>query len=189
MKLLSFLSVIVAALSVGSAAPASFPDTPFKTVGRQIVGQSGKNIVYAGVNWPGAADTMLPEGLQYQSIKNIVNKFSNLGANVVRLTYAIEMIDDIYSYSPNSTLQNTLIHALGTANGAKVLNRILKKNPQFTPFTTRLEVFDAVAAECARQQIYVHLDNHVSKAIWCCGHTDGNAWFGMSSKLGVSKSC
>jgi hypothetical protein len=35
-----------------------------------------------------------------------------------------------------------------------------------------------VAAECFKQQIYVHLDNHVSKAIWCCSNTDGNAWFG-----------
>ena len=35
-----------------------------------------------------------------------------------------------------------------------------------------------MAAECLEQQIYVHLDNHVSKAIWCCSTTDGNAWFG-----------
>jgi hypothetical protein len=42
----------------------------------------------------------------------------------------------------------------------------------------KIQVFDAVAAECFKQQIYVHLDNHVSKAIWCCSTTDGNAWFG-----------
>jgi len=35
-----------------------------------------------------------------------------------------------------------------------------------------------VAEECFKQEIYVHLDNHVSKGIWCCGTTDGNAWFG-----------
>lgn len=35
-----------------------------------------------------------------------------------------------------------------------------------------------MAAECAKQQIYVHLDNHISKAKWCCGETDGNAWWG-----------
>lgn len=40
------------------------------------------------------------------------------------------------------------------------------------------KVFDAIAAECFKQQIYVHLDNHVSKAIWCCSNTDGNSWFG-----------
>ena len=41
-----------------------------------------------------------------------------------------------------------------------------------------VQVFDAVAAEAAKQQIWVHLDNHVSKAQWCCSETDGNTWFG-----------
>jgi len=132
--------IIATSATTVIAAASSWPDTPFKTSGRQIVDQSGNNVVYAGVNWPGAADTMLPEGLQYQSIKNIVNKISSLGANIIRLTYAIEMIDDIYSYSPNSTLQNTLINALGTVNGTAVLHEILKKNSQFTPYTSRLEV-------------------------------------------------
>lgn len=43
---------------------------------------------------------------------------------------------------------------------------------------SHLKVFDAIARECAKQQIYVHLDNHVSKAGWCCAGGDGNAWFG-----------
>jgi hypothetical protein len=39
-------------------------------------------------------------------------------------------------------------------------------------------VFDAVAEELAKQQIYVHLDNHISKGMWCCSGTDGNTWWG-----------
>lgn len=35
-----------------------------------------------------------------------------------------------------------------------------------------------MANECYKQGIYVHLDNHISKAMWCCSTTDGNAWFG-----------
>ena len=42
----------------------------------------------------------------------------------------------------------------------------------------KIKVFDAIAAECFKQEIYVHLDNHVSKAQWCCSTDDGNAWFG-----------
>jgi len=38
-------------------------------------------------------------------------------------------------------------------------------------------VFDAVAAECAKQEIFVHLDNHASKATWCCTPFDGNSWW------------
>jgi hypothetical protein len=41
-----------------------------------------------------------------------------------------------------------------------------------------MQVFDAIAAELAKQQIYVHLDNHMSKGKWCCGGGDGNTWFG-----------
>jgi hypothetical protein len=39
-------------------------------------------------------------------------------------------------------------------------------------------VYDAIAAELANQQMYVHLDNHMSKGKWCCSTNDGNAWFG-----------
>jgi hypothetical protein len=41
-----------------------------------------------------------------------------------------------------------------------------------------IQAFDAVVKECANQEIYVHLDNHVSKAMWCCDMWDGNSWFG-----------
>ena len=37
---------------------------------------------------------------------------------------------------------------------------------------------DAVAEELNKQQIYIHLDNHISKGMWCCGSTDGNSWWG-----------
>jgi len=40
------------------------------------------------------------------------------------------------------------------------------------------QVFDAVAAECNKQGIMVHLDNHISRAEWCCNTRDGNSWFG-----------
>lgn len=97
--------------------------------------------------------------------------------NVVRLTYAIEMVDDIFS-NKNSTLSAALDNALGSVNGSIVLQQILSHNPSFTASTTRLEVYDAVTAECYKQQLLVHLDNHVSKGEWCCSTGDGNAWFG-----------
>ncbi|KXT10897.1 hypothetical protein AC579_9867 [Pseudocercospora musae] len=175
MKVCSLLSAAFAVPYVLGAPSkqAAWPDTPFTVSGRDIISASGAKVVYAGVNWPGAADTMLPEGLQYNSIANISGLIKSLGMNVVRLTYAIEMVDDCYANSPKQSLQNTLTHALGSTNGAKVLQQILNNNPQLTASTTRLRV----AAELAKQQIWVHLDNHVSKAQWCCGAGDGNAWF------------
>lgn len=65
-----------------------------------------------------------------------------------------QMIDDIIDNNPNSTLRNSFINALGVTNGTSVVQSILKNNPQFTEETTRIEVFDAVAAECLKQQMY-----------------------------------
>ncbi|KAF7901049.1 hypothetical protein EAF00_003270 [Botryotinia globosa] len=158
---------------------ASWPYAPFTTSGRWILDSAGHNVSYAGANWPGAADTMIPEGLQYQSIASIVTKIKSLGMNVIRLTYAIEMIDDFYANGQvDTSILTSFTKALGTTNGTAVFNQVIKNNPTFTSKTTRMQVFDAIAAECFKQQIYVHLDNHVSKAIWCCSKTDGNSWFG-----------
>jgi hypothetical protein len=151
---------------------------PLSSQDRWIVDANGRHVPYVGINWPGAADVMIPEGLQYQSIKSIAGKLTETGFNVVRLTFAIEMVDDILDNGGDVTLQDALCKALGTDNGMAILSKMLANNPQFTPQTTRLQVFDAVAAELAAQNIYLHLDNHVSKAMWCCALNDGNSWFG-----------
>ena len=39
-------------------------------------------------------------------------------------------------------------------------------------------MWNAVGKELSRQGVIIHLDNHVSKAFWCCGDDDGNGWFG-----------
>ncbi|PIA93602.1 hypothetical protein CB0940_04214 [Cercospora beticola] len=180
--LLRFVTLACSLAAAVSAAPTkrqdAWPFAPFKTSGRDIVNTKGDKVVYAGTNWPGHNDASFPEGLQYQSIETIVSKIKSLGMNVIRLTYSIEMVDDIYSNNPNSTLKNALVRAIGSENATIVLDQIIQNNPSFSESTTRLDVFDAVAAECYKQQILVHLDNHVSKAEWCCSTGDGNAWFG-----------
>jgi endoglucanase len=126
----------------------------------------------------GHQEIMIPEGLQHSSIQDIVAWFPRFGLNSVRLTFAIEMIDDHLANSPNQTLEKSVINALGQSNGTKVLSQILSKNPQFNKDTTRLQVWDAVGKELSKQGVVIHLDNHVSKAFWCCGDDDGNGWFG-----------
>lgn len=137
MKIRARLSLLATATPVCYAA---WPDLPFNVSGRDIISASGDKVVFAGVNWPGAADTMLPEGLQYNSIANIAGFVKSAGMNVVRLTFAIEMIDDYFNDSPKQSLQATLNNALGEANGSTVLERILSNNPQFTAESTRLDV-------------------------------------------------
>ncbi|KAF2270001.1 glycoside hydrolase [Lojkania enalia] len=176
----------VAATLLGNLAIALPPPTarrdasllPLSTKGRDIIDNNGDIFHFMSTNWPGHQETMIPEGLQHASIEDIVAWFPRFGLNSVRLTFAIEMIDDIFSNSPNQTLEKSVLNALGEKNGTIVLNQILERNPQLTKETTRLEVFDSVAKEFAKKNIIVHLDNHVSKAFWCCGENDGNGWFG-----------
>jgi len=174
----NLLSLLVLLFALTGGALCAWPNGPFSTSGRWMLDGSGNTVTYAGVNWPGAADTMIPEGLQYSSIESIVTKIKSLGMNVIRLTYAIEMIDDIYETGSDVLLSTSFINALGSSSGTTIYNSVLEQNPQFNDETTRLEVFDAIAAECYKQQIWVHLDNHVSKAQWCCSEPDGNSWFG-----------
>lgn len=97
-------------------------------------------MTYAGVNWPGAADVMIPEGLQYASIESIVSGIKSLGMNVIRLTFAIEMIDDIEDGGGDVTLSAAFTKALGSTKGPVVYNKVLQKNPQFSANTTRVQV-------------------------------------------------
>ncbi|KAL1839260.1 hypothetical protein VTJ49DRAFT_1697 [Mycothermus thermophilus] len=158
---------------------AAWPNTPFRADGRWIVDVAGSNVTYLGVNWPGHGEVMIPEGLQHTSVASVVSKIKSLGMNAVRLTYATEMVDQYFDNGEKDvTIETALVAALGKENGTKVLERILDNNPEFKATTTRLQVFDAVAAECAKQEIYLLLDNHVSKAGWCCNPFDGNSWWG-----------
>ncbi|OSS53484.1 hypothetical protein B5807_00141 [Epicoccum nigrum] len=151
---------------------------PLSTKGRDIIDANGEIFHFVSTNWPGHQEVMVPEGLQHASIQDIVSWFPKFGLNSVRLTFAIEMIDDYLDNSSNQTLEKSFINSLGKANGTIVLDQILEKNPEFTKNTTRLEVWDAVAKELSRQGVIIHLDNHVSKAFWCCADNDGNGWFG-----------
>ncbi|KAK7937984.1 glycoside hydrolase family 5 protein [Apiospora aurea] len=176
-SLLAAPIAVAGAANAAAAAVAPWPNGPFVTSDRWVTDKSGNIVTYAGVNWPGHIDVMIPEGLQYQSIASIVSKIKSLGMNAVRLTFAIEMIDQITH--KDIPISKAFTDALGQEQGTAVLQKVLKNHQGlFDENTTRLQVFDAVAAECAKQQIYVHLDNHVSKAGWCCTPLDGNSWFG-----------
>ena len=84
---------------------------------------------------------MLPEGLQYQSIQSIVSKLKDLGMNVIRLTWSIELVDQIYENGGKDvTLKSAFTSALGQDNGTAIFNKVIKNNPQFSETTTRLQV-------------------------------------------------
>lgn len=84
---------------------------------------------------------MAPEGLQYSSIADIVTKIKSLGMNVIRLTYAIQMIDEYYENGEvDIPFITSFTNALGEENGTAVFNEIIANNPQFDETTTRMQV-------------------------------------------------
>lgn len=124
------------------ARPSSpFPNGPFTTKDSQVYGANGQRVTYAGVSWPGAERTMVPEGLQYQSIQDIVSKIKSLGMNAVRLTYASEMVDQIYDeHLRDVPVHQTFVNRLGHQNGSQVFDKILANNPSFARDITHIEV-------------------------------------------------
>lgn len=138
MRLLESLLCVTALPSVLLA----FPNVPFKTSKSKVLDSTGANFTYIGTNWPGAADVMIPEGLQYASIESIVSKIKSLKMNVVRLTFAIEMVDDIKDNGGDVTIQKAFTKALGS-KGDAVYQKVIQNNPQFNASTTRLQVIIA----------------------------------------------
>lgn len=82
---------------------------------------------------------MVPEGLQYQSVQEIVSKIRNLGMNAVRLTYATEMIDQMYDNEQDVPIRTAFVRALGQENGTVVFEKVLDKNPTFSRDITRIQ--------------------------------------------------
>lgn len=164
--------------SPSAANRSAWPYGPLSTRGRDIVNTRGDTVRWAGINWPGSGETMVPEGLEWQSIDDILDAVAEVGFNFIRLTYAIEMIDQVYLRNDSDVpLEVAMISALGYENGTRVTQEILARHPDWTTATTRFEIWDAIAQKAAERQIYIIPDVHVSKAQWCCSHTDGNAWF------------
>ncbi|KAH6666258.1 glycoside hydrolase superfamily [Halenospora varia] len=172
--------LLLGVLSQALLATAAFPYAlPFHTNGDQFIySNTSQKVQYVGTNWPGHQEAMVPEGLQYASIASIVAKVKSMGLNSVRLTFAIEMIDQILDNGGDVSISDSFRKALGNDKGDAVVAKILKNNPNLKSTTKRLEVFDAVAKEFEAQGVLLHLDNHMSKATWCCGTGDGNGWFG-----------
>ncbi|RMY15882.1 hypothetical protein D0868_00635 [Hortaea werneckii] len=108
----------------------SWPYGPLSTRGRDIVNTKGDVVTWAGVNWPGSGETMVPEGLEWSSVDEILDMIQSVGFNFIRLTYAVEMVDQIYASDGDDVpLDIAMINGLGYTNGTKVTREMVAKNP------------------------------------------------------------
>ena len=133
------------------------------------------------INWSAHLEPMVPEGLSSAPLNSIVSLVSQGGFNCVRLTYSVDLalhLDRVASSAFVSAAKAT-----GTNESALqgLWTSVEEKNPWVKGKTVG-RVLEETLDELARKGISVILDNHVSRAGWCCNYLDGNGWFGSTSQ-------
>ncbi|KAL1338031.1 hypothetical protein HN51_032720 [Arachis hypogaea] len=169
--MLGKISNVVLVLVYYSILTSSYSNGyPLSTQNRWIIDESTKqrSKLVCG-NWAGHLEPMLPEGLNKKPLKDLVSQLVNQRFNCVRLTYAIYMWTRYENNVVEDTLRDLRIHK-------EVVKGISKSNPSLLKMT-HIQVFDTLVKELGDQNVMVLLDNHVSKAKWCCNDDDGNGFF------------
>ncbi|KAK3190726.1 hypothetical protein K4F52_003042 [Lecanicillium sp. MT-2017a] len=169
-------STLVLAAAAGLVTAAEKPKVPLHSSSRWILDSSNQRVKLRCINWAGHLENNVPEGLHKQPIDHVANWIANQGYNCVRLTYSIDM-----ALNPGLGVEDSF-RAGAKASGAdeagmmKLYDSAVEKNP-FLANATVLETFDAVYAALWDRGIMTILDNHVSRAGWCCDLDDGNGWW------------
>ncbi len=129
---------------------------PLHTEAHAILDAAGHPIRLTSVNWYGFDQKeYVAGGLDHAPLSTIVREIEDLGVNSVRMPWA------------NETLERNPV----------VPDYAVKANPQFRG-KHAMDIMDAVIDALAAAHIMVVLDNHVSRADWCCSETDGNGlWY------------
>lgn len=120
---------------------------PLRTQGRNIVDAEGHRFKLSSINWYGASDELLvPGGLDVQHRSAIAETIKKLGFNSVRLPYADELV-----------MKNPIIEP-----------RLVLANPDLEGLHA-MDVFEAVTTALTDAGIAVIINNHITRATWCCG--------------------
>ncbi len=152
--LFAALSLVVGGVAVRAQQLGVEP--PLHTSGHRILDAAGHEVRLTSVNWYGFDQKeYVVGGLDHAPLSTIVDEILALGVNSVRLPWA------------NETLERNPV----------VPDYAVKANPQFKG-KHAMEVMDAVIDALAKAHIMVILDNHMSRADWCCDEKDGNGlWY------------
>ncbi|GJN66722.1 cellulase family protein [Purpureocillium lilacinum] len=165
-----------ALLGLASSVTADKPKVPLSASSRWIVDAAGQRVKLRCINWAGHLEANIPEGLHRQTVEHVADWIAAQGFNCVRLTYSIDM-----ARNPSVRVEDSF-RAAAVASGAdeatlmKLYAAASERNPFLTTATV-LDVFDHVQAALWDRGVMTVLDNHVSKASWCCDLGDGNGWW------------
>ena len=151
-----FGALSLAMVSMAAHGQQISVEPPLHTRGHQIVDAANHGVRLTSVNWYGFDQKeFVVGGLDHAPLATIVSEIVALGVNSVRLPWA------------NETLEHSPV----------VRDYAVKANPQFKG-KRAMEIMDAVVDALAKAHIMVILDNHMSRADWCCSEKDGNGlWF------------
>lgn len=162
-------------------AAATLPPLPLRSSGRWILDANNQRVKLRCINWAGHMEANIPEGLQHEHVDAIVNWIAEQGFNCVRLTYSTDhALNPSTPVSASFTTDAAEAAGVSAAELAALYDRIVAKNPWIgadNATTTTRDVFAAAVDKLYARGIVTILDNHVSKASWCCGLTDGNGWW------------
>jgi endoglucanase len=168
--------LLALAAAVLPMAAAQKPSVPLSSSGRWILDSNGQRIKLRCINWPGHMEANIPEGLHRQTIDYIADWIAGEGFNCVRLTFSIDM-----TLNPTLGVADSFragAASAGVDEGAvmALYDQALEKHPFFADASI-LDVFGAVEDALWERGVMTVLDNHVSKAKWCCNLDDGNGWW------------
>lgn len=142
-----------------SAALVPLEALPLRTRGASVVGADGRLVRLACVNWYGAhMQQMVNNGLDKQPLEALAATIVRLKFNCVRLPFSLELVLTNRSRIPEEAAA-------------------LAANPSLQGLSP-MELFDATVAALTVAGLLVILNNHISRAGWCCDPFDGEGlWY------------
>lgn len=175
--------VALLCLSLSHAAAqtkSETPKVPLSASSRWLLDAAGQRLKLRCINWAGHLETNIPEGLHRQSVEHTADWIASQGFNCVRLTYSIDM-----ARHPDVRVEDSFRSTAKAAGvDEKAMMRLYAAATEKNPFlaskngtSTVLDVFDRVQSVLWGRGVMTVLDNHVSRAGWCCDLNDGNGWW------------
>ncbi|PHH72869.1 hypothetical protein CDD83_4860 [Cordyceps sp. RAO-2017] len=159
---------------------ADRPRLPLSASSRWIVDAAGQRVKLRCINWAGHLEANIPEGLHKKSVEHIADWIASQGFNCVRLTYSIDMarhqgvkVEDSFRRAAKATGADETAMMRLYAEAVKKNSFLVGSNGN----ATVIDVFDRVQSALWDRGVMTILDNHVSRAGWCCDLTDGNGWW------------
>lgn len=144
------LAVVLLPLLAPAATAA--PAAGLRASGTSIVDARGHTVKLASVNWFGAESAeFVVGGLDRQPLDRIAELIREGGFNSVRLPWSNELVES------NPVVADTYLTANPRLRGKHAL-----------------DILDAVIDSLGRHGLMVVLDNHRSRADWCCDEAHGD---------------